>query len=510
MNLNSIAQWSTFFTGDIDVKLLEQTFRITFLVIVMLQIQGCRHLADLVVTNIFAPEFVITRAFVAGQPFNLQTGYTVENQGTAPAEHESNIVQVDWVLSTDEIVPPGGARITAGYAEDALLPGGRDQVELPIGPGDSVVSELFVPNNLSIHADTPPGVYYLCAYVDPFDIIAENSETNNVTCHTIIVDSTIDGTPFCLDFEEEHHSDSDFDASTHIHAVPETDAINLYSTKGIWFTSNPKITFNPVLSDRFQALVQGDIEAARPETTCGTLEFHLSNELSADQVSLEARNVGFIPFPVHIEGLAYGRKNGEEIEVDRFDFTSQSSLGDLSTMVEVTLESDLDGDATADPPELPEPPISRVTLDYLTCPPLTMVDNLCVRGDSRSSEYFSGLQLPGGPSSGDCDIEEFSFTQATMILRIRSDNTIEVSRTVTPSFEEKGILNDDGSFTAGPTTRSVDPSIFDDCEFETNIRGDIVGDTARGEIITVLRCETTDGMCSETLETTFSLDRSGP
>jgi hypothetical protein len=255
---------------------------------------------------------------------------------------------VDIILSRDTTVPEGYARVSETFVEDALLLGGRVSrtPDLP-----SALSQTYRLDGISLPADTPPGAYYLCARVDPGRRIAEADETNNAHCARVIVGDLF------IDFEQY----------TQPRALPGTDAVTLYSDLGVTFPSHPRI-FGPgsPISSGFQALVQGDVSSPRPSLSCGPLDMRLSSVLRARRVRLEARNVGFIDLPILITVTAFDAAGAV---VDTWSRVNVSRLGDLRPYELVQLESPAgSGD------------IRRVTVQYGTCPPFVVIDNVWVRG----------------------------------------------------------------------------------------------------------------------------------
>ena len=171
---------------------------------------------------------------------------------------------------------------------------------------------------------------------------------------------------FCIDFEE----------TTREEAVNGVNAAFLYSDLGIHFLSNPIIFNNSALCDGFQCLYQGDPGSARPERSCGPLEIRIHPDLLAGKVEFEARNIGFISIPVEIVATAYGDEDGAEVEVDQYRKVSLSTLGDLRPVEFVTVES-------IETHEMTEPPITKVIVNYGTCPPHVTIDNLCITPKDR-------------------------------------------------------------------------------------------------------------------------------
>jgi len=84
---------------------------------------------------------------------------------------------VDIVLSSDTNVPVAYAAYSANYTEDCLLQGGREH-EFDLAAASS--RNVTMNGNNRIPADTPPGIYYLAAVIDPGDEVKESNERNNV------------------------------------------------------------------------------------------------------------------------------------------------------------------------------------------------------------------------------------------------------------------------------------------------------------------------------------------
>ena len=114
---------------------------------------------------------------------NIGPVTTIENVGTVAV----HAYQLDMVLSIDEIVPAGFARLSGlSFEEDALLVGGRTSASDEIPPGESISIESVI---LTIPADTPAGRYFLCAVVDPSNRTSELDESNNTSCAELTIDS---------------------------------------------------------------------------------------------------------------------------------------------------------------------------------------------------------------------------------------------------------------------------------------------------------------------------------
>lgn len=193
---------------------------------------------------------------------------------------------------------------------------------------------------------------------------------------------------FCIDFERANSEG----------AVNGANALLLYRELGITFPSNPVIINNGALCGgsgaipgpiNNQCLFQGDPGSARPERSCGPLEILIDPGLEAGKVEFEARNVGFISIPVEIVATAYDDSGavdefGELIPVDQVRIVSRSELGDLRPVEFITLESD--------PSELP---ITSVVVDYTTCPPHVVIDNLCIEPKERQRSRTVGQSDAG-------------------------------------------------------------------------------------------------------------------
>lgn len=108
-----------------------------------------------------------------GEELGKRIKVVVKNKGLAPARDFS----VDLVLSSDTTVPVKYAVYSANYTEDVLLKGGREKVNF-LGAGNTIPLTLNGTNK--IPDDTPPGIYYLAAVVDPGKKVAESNENNNV------------------------------------------------------------------------------------------------------------------------------------------------------------------------------------------------------------------------------------------------------------------------------------------------------------------------------------------
>lgn len=96
----------------------------------------------------------------------------------------SNYYMVDFVLSTDEIVPKSFARYSPNFFEDVLLRGGRVSRTLDLASGES---KNYL-NGAGIPADTLAGTYFICGQIDPGRKVIESNEENNITCASIEIE----------------------------------------------------------------------------------------------------------------------------------------------------------------------------------------------------------------------------------------------------------------------------------------------------------------------------------
>lgn len=97
---------------------------------------------------------------------------------------------IDLVLSADTDVPEGFAVPAdeggTSFKEDALLVGGRVSRTPDVPAGANVILPADPPLSSGVGGviplQTPPGLYYLCARIDPGDAVQEADEGNNLTC----------------------------------------------------------------------------------------------------------------------------------------------------------------------------------------------------------------------------------------------------------------------------------------------------------------------------------------
>ncbi len=103
-----------------------------------------------------------------------QVSIFIGNRGRATA----STFAVELVLSSDTEIPVRPASYSAEFAEDALLQGGRIQVE-SLSPTGRDMEELEINVPLAIPADISPGTYYIGAVIDSYDTVQEIHEDNN-------------------------------------------------------------------------------------------------------------------------------------------------------------------------------------------------------------------------------------------------------------------------------------------------------------------------------------------
>jgi hypothetical protein len=126
----------------------------------------------------------------AGQDVGPLLKVVARNVGAAPAPgtvgtlDPANGFMIDLVLSKDVNVPPGFAVYSPNFSEDVLLKGGRisNTQDLPAGASKPYPALAGIP------ADTPTGAYFICAFIDPANKVAESNEGNNVACKPIRIE----------------------------------------------------------------------------------------------------------------------------------------------------------------------------------------------------------------------------------------------------------------------------------------------------------------------------------
>lgn len=134
-----------------------------------------------------------------GEQLRDRLALLTSNLGNVPAQGNrlgQRGYSIDMVLSTNEVVPEGFAHFPAGddFFEDYLLPGGRVSNTPDIAAGTSVVltaSSGYLGVSGEIPSNTRPGDYFLCARIDPGEVVAEALETNNLTCTQVTVKAKV-------------------------------------------------------------------------------------------------------------------------------------------------------------------------------------------------------------------------------------------------------------------------------------------------------------------------------
>jgi hypothetical protein len=133
---------------------------------------------DLASTIVMRGEDVGPRLQIAVNNLGLSTAPgTVNPDGTIKPGY-----MVDLVLSRDMIVPPGFAVVPlpagVAFVEDGLLVGGRisNTPDVPPATPIPLVGGAVIP------LQAPLGEQFLCAQVDPGNVVPESNETNNVRC----------------------------------------------------------------------------------------------------------------------------------------------------------------------------------------------------------------------------------------------------------------------------------------------------------------------------------------
>ncbi|MCK5004908.1 MAG: hypothetical protein KAS21_07460 [Candidatus Aminicenantes bacterium] len=110
---------------------------------------------------------------IAGQNLKESIKVFVTNRGKTAAREFS----VDLIISKNASAPMKFAVYSASFKEDALLLGGREFVKY-LGPGQTKAVKLN--GNNRIPGNTPTGLYFLGAIVDPGKSVPEFNEKNNM------------------------------------------------------------------------------------------------------------------------------------------------------------------------------------------------------------------------------------------------------------------------------------------------------------------------------------------
>ena len=154
---------------------------------------------DLVVQDLI----LSTTTLQPGDDLSIMLGVKVGNLGGAVAAGTINAdgstkpgYMIDLVLSSDTSMPPGFATVPepagSAYAEDGLLQGGR----ISRTPDVAAMTDLELSTAPPINSDiggiiplqAPAGDIYLCARIDPGEVIAEVDESNNVFCRWVSIE----------------------------------------------------------------------------------------------------------------------------------------------------------------------------------------------------------------------------------------------------------------------------------------------------------------------------------
>jgi hypothetical protein len=142
-----------------------------------------------------------------GEDLAARLQITVANLGAATAPgtiDASGAVKpgymIDLVLSADTSVPAGFAGVPeppgVAFVEDGLLQGGRVSRTPDVPAGADVLLPIGAPISTDVGGvvptQAPTGKLFLCARIDPGDVVVESSEENNVTCLEVVVSPRTD------------------------------------------------------------------------------------------------------------------------------------------------------------------------------------------------------------------------------------------------------------------------------------------------------------------------------
>jgi len=120
-----------------------------------------------------------SRAF-PGEDLTDRVRLLVRNQGNGNAlgTVDGNGYQVDLILSSDRASRPEFATYSDQYHDNVLLKGGRVVRTRSLAPG---ASQTYLPNAV-LPSKIASGDYYLCARVDPGNVVRETNERDNLSC----------------------------------------------------------------------------------------------------------------------------------------------------------------------------------------------------------------------------------------------------------------------------------------------------------------------------------------
>ncbi|MFZ5787295.1 MAG: CARDB domain-containing protein [Acidobacteriota bacterium] len=117
----------------------------------------------------------------AGEELGERARLVVRNLGSAVApgtRGNATGFMIDLTLGRDTILSVGFKAYSPRFSEDVLLEGGRVSKTDDLSPSKAV----RYPVGAVVPADTPAGRYFLCAFVDPGNVVPESNEANNSTC----------------------------------------------------------------------------------------------------------------------------------------------------------------------------------------------------------------------------------------------------------------------------------------------------------------------------------------
>lgn len=138
------------------------------------------QLADLSV-RIQAPSEAL-----AGTDIGPRLKIVVANTGTGTARGTDSAGSKGYMVDiflTRTTMPDGFARYAEQYHDGVLLRGGRVGNTVSLTPG----TRRSYGSGGTLPANTPAGIYRLCASVDPGKAVAESNEGNNISCTTLKV-----------------------------------------------------------------------------------------------------------------------------------------------------------------------------------------------------------------------------------------------------------------------------------------------------------------------------------
>ena len=154
----------------------------------------------------------------AGEGIGSQIFIEVQNRGTAVApgtvRGDTSInpdgYMVDIILSTDTVIPSGFAVFSPNFSEDVMPRGGRWSRTSDIPGGANVLiwdgGRVCHQAAYSSPPTPPPGTYFLCAIVDPGNLVREANEGNNYDCDQLEISLTkLAPTPGAVPFRDHYY-----------------------------------------------------------------------------------------------------------------------------------------------------------------------------------------------------------------------------------------------------------------------------------------------------------------